>query len=216
MAELEVKASPAKAFFVEMITRDIELQDAILDLLDNCVDGVKRTAKRAEGPKAYKGYYAHITFNKSSFTIEDNCGGISWETAETYAFAMGKHDSKSDQNETIGVYGIGMKRAIFKMGKECVVHSHHKKSTFEVYIEPSWLKDDKKWTLPARNVKPRLKQCGTRIEITDLNGGIDAEFEEGTHFRKNFIEVVSRHLQLHHCKRLHCHREWSRGDFRTD
>ena len=35
-----IKAGPTKAFFVKMLTRDIELADAILDLLDNCVDGV--------------------------------------------------------------------------------------------------------------------------------------------------------------------------------
>lgn len=35
-----VDAAPVKSFFVEMLTRDIALDDAILDLLDNCVDGI--------------------------------------------------------------------------------------------------------------------------------------------------------------------------------
>ena len=35
-----VDATPVKSFFVDMLTRDIELVDAILDLLDNCVDGI--------------------------------------------------------------------------------------------------------------------------------------------------------------------------------
>jgi hypothetical protein len=34
---------PTKRFFVSMLTRDIALDDAILDLLDNCLDGVTRT-----------------------------------------------------------------------------------------------------------------------------------------------------------------------------
>lgn len=33
------QASPTKQFFVSMLTRDISLADAILDLLDNCLDG---------------------------------------------------------------------------------------------------------------------------------------------------------------------------------
>ncbi|HEX3252763.1 MAG TPA: hypothetical protein VHS05_25215, partial [Pyrinomonadaceae bacterium] len=37
-----VPSAPAKSFFVSMLTRDIDLQDAILDLLDNCVDGALR------------------------------------------------------------------------------------------------------------------------------------------------------------------------------
>ena len=36
---------PTKRFFVEMLTRDIDLEDAILDLLDNCLDGVSRSSQ---------------------------------------------------------------------------------------------------------------------------------------------------------------------------
>ena len=39
---LYAKTSPSKSFFVDMLTRDIELKDALLDLLDNCMDGVVR------------------------------------------------------------------------------------------------------------------------------------------------------------------------------
>jgi len=37
-----IDASPVKLFFVSMLTRDIPLEEAILDLLDNCVDGILR------------------------------------------------------------------------------------------------------------------------------------------------------------------------------
>ena len=40
-----VNASPAKSLFVSMLTRDLTLEDAILDLLDNCVDGILRLGK---------------------------------------------------------------------------------------------------------------------------------------------------------------------------
>lgn len=39
MAANSINASPTKNFFVEMLTRDIDLKDAILDLLDNCFAG---------------------------------------------------------------------------------------------------------------------------------------------------------------------------------
>ena len=38
-----MNASPVKSLFVSMLTRDIQLEDAILDLLDNCVDGILRS-----------------------------------------------------------------------------------------------------------------------------------------------------------------------------
>ena len=42
-AEDPILASPTKRFFVDMLTRDIDLKDAVLDLLDNCVDGLMRS-----------------------------------------------------------------------------------------------------------------------------------------------------------------------------
>src|SRR5437016_4672610 len=103
-----VNASPAKAFFVEMITRDIELQDAILDLLDNCIDGLRRIGK-TKGRRPYRGYYAHITLSEEEFIIEDNCGGIPFDLAQKYAFMMERpSEFKNGEEGTIGVYGIGM------------------------------------------------------------------------------------------------------------
>lgn len=36
-----INAEPTKAFFVDMLTRDIPLEQAVLDLVDNSVDGAK-------------------------------------------------------------------------------------------------------------------------------------------------------------------------------
>ena len=109
-----VDARPVKSFFIEMLTRDIELVDAILDLLDNCVDGILRTEGNSLDEKPYDGFNAKIMFDENSFSISDNCGGIPWKLHD-YAFRMGKDPKDRDPNlQTIGVYGIGMKRAIFK------------------------------------------------------------------------------------------------------
>ena len=37
-----INASPTKEFFVEMLTKDVSLSLAILDLVDNSVDGALR------------------------------------------------------------------------------------------------------------------------------------------------------------------------------
>ena len=43
MGSNTVNSSPTKNFFINMLTRDISLNDAILDLLDNCLDGALRS-----------------------------------------------------------------------------------------------------------------------------------------------------------------------------
>ena len=39
MAHNTIDGNPTKKFFIEMITRDISIEDAIIDLLDNSIDG---------------------------------------------------------------------------------------------------------------------------------------------------------------------------------
>ncbi|MGD0649719.1 MAG: ATP-binding protein [Verrucomicrobiia bacterium] len=175
-----------------MITRDIELQDAILDLLDNCIDGIRRIGAKG-GHKPYAGRYAHITFDETHFSIEDNCGGIPLDIAKTSAFRMGRPaDAKDPKKGSIGVYGIGMKRAIFKMGENCVVHSHTKGATFEVEIDKHWLEDDNNWKLEFKTVTAKLKKHGTRITVTDLRKGIKDQLAKGSHFEK---EVFPKAVQ---------------------
>jgi len=147
-----IKVNPAKAFFVHTITRDIELQDAILDLLDNCVDGVSRFIKAnphlEESETPYNNFSATITLNDNYFKIEDDCGGIPEELAKGYAFRMGRPDVPTDTGvNSIGMYGIGMKRALFKMGQDISVKSQHKKYAFELSINREWLQSDTDWDL---------------------------------------------------------------------
>ena len=152
-----IHAGPTKQFFVKMITRDIELEDAILDLLDNCIDGILRSIRQGEKKKGatkdkpYAGYKATITAKPDHFEIVDNCGGIESETAINSGFMLGRRDEKDKDLETIGMYGIGMKRALFKMGRSAVVHTHPRtEKPFKVIISPEWLANDEKWTCLCR------------------------------------------------------------------
>src|SRR5260370_41108554 len=86
-----------------------------------------------DGAKPYEGFRAELHFAKDGFQIRDNCGGISRKLAEESAFRLGRPRSV-DRTEkdipTVGTYGIGMKRAIFKMGREWEVISRSRKDGF--------------------------------------------------------------------------------------
>ncbi|MCU0547172.1 MAG: ATP-binding protein [Oscillatoriaceae cyanobacterium Prado104] len=169
-----LNASPTKNFFVEMLTRDIELEDAILDLLDNCVDGIQRTIKNhSPSDNPYENFWAKITFSSEGFTIEDNCGGIPINVARDYAFRMGRPDNNIEGDlYTIGTYGIGMKRSIFKMGRASEVISKTEEDSFKVTINPEWLTNDRDWDLPIEFINPSLNENGTSIKITALHQSI--------------------------------------------
>src|SRR5215469_11597966 len=73
----KVDAEPTKEFFVSMLVRDIELIPALVDLVDNSVDG----ARRLRGSDRFDGLYVRIDATPDMFRIQDNCGGIAINTA---------------------------------------------------------------------------------------------------------------------------------------
>jgi hypothetical protein len=189
-----VKAHPVKSFFVTMLTRDITLEEAILDLLDNCVDGILRTyPPGARAKKPYRGYHADIEFNQESFTITDNCGGIPWKLHE-YAFRMGRdRDRAPDAPGSVGVYGIGMKRAIFKLGTQCLISTQHKNDRYEVEITADWLQDEDDWDIPVRRGK-KLDDDGTTIYVTGLREGIQNRFGgDAASFQADLENMIATH-----------------------
>src|SRR5258708_6948185 len=153
-----VEASPVKSFFVSMLTRDIKLEDAILDLLDNCVDGVLRSKNGATGKRPYEGFGADIEFKHDSFSISDNCGGIPWDLHD-YAWRMGRTQKRPpEQPGTVGVYGIGMKRALFKMGEHCLISTQNASHLYDVEITPAWIKDEGDWKIPVKAGRRKMKE----------------------------------------------------------
>lgn len=190
--------SPTKEFFVEMLTRDIELNDAILDLLDNCLDGVVRSCAdkdKLQTSDFYSSYSAEITISPTEFTITDNCGGIPRDTAENYAFRMGRVPTTQTDNPTIGIYGIGMKRAIFKIGKAATVFTQNSGVKYAVKIPADWASTGD-WNFPIEE-NPQdnpLTDNGTKVCITALNPGI-AELWGTEGNISAFVESLKKAIQ---------------------
>lgn len=190
-----VQLVPAKRFFVEMLTRDIELVDAILDLVDNCLDGAMRLLSgNNSGIRPYKRFEVEISFDEEHFRISDNCGGIPRKVALESAFRMGRHDSERDKNlPTVGVYGIGMKRAIFKMGEDAYVFCNTEEGCYRVEISKEWMMNDSLWELPLIDLDDCGEEYGTKIEVKQLRDGIKLQFGNQD-FIDNIHKVISTHF----------------------
>jgi hypothetical protein len=189
-----IDASPTKEFFVEMLTRDISLHDAILDLLDNCVDGVLRKKGGLKGDQPYKGFSATIDFDPESFTISDNCGGIPWSEHDR-AFRQGRPPQASANSlPTVGTYGIGMKRAIYKMGRSCDITTKSGNDTYRVAMSPAWFKDERSWHLDA-NADKSLTSEGTTIVVKHLLESAKEEFAI-KRFATELIQRIESHYAV--------------------
>lgn len=194
----QISAEPTKAFFIDMLTRDIALEQAILDLIDNSVDGAK--GLKHEGLRPFDGFWVRIEFNSDKFEILDNCGGFDRETAKTYAFRFGRPPGTPRTPHSIGQFGVGMKRALFKFGNHFVVNSATNAESWAVdVIVPNWEREIG-WHFPWAEFQTNLtisNDCpGTSIFVTDLRPEVGRRF--GTKFFENTIVslIKSKHRQF--------------------
>lgn len=195
MAQNVIKASPTKEFFIDMLTRDIPLSRAIIDLVDNSIDG----AKSLKSNENYSGLQVEITLTKDSFTISDNCGGFPLRVAKEYAFRFGRPKEAKFVQHSIGRFGVGMKRALFKMGRKFTVESLNKNDHFIVEVDvDKWLTSPDQWdftylenTSIPKKEKKLSKIDGTYITVTELYSSIASDFSDDV-----FLNELEREISL--------------------
>lgn len=161
-----VNMEPAKRLFIEILTKDIKLEKAILDLIDNSIDAAKKLSKNLET------FNIRLTLDNKIFKIEDDCGGITVEEAKKDAFRFGSEnsDEKASQ-DSVGHYHIGMKRAFFKIGNIIKVDSATNKDFFSLTINANKWRKSPEWSIKLKNfgTNSKLNSIGTKINIKELN-----------------------------------------------
>ena len=193
-----VNVLPTKKFFIDSITRDISIDKCIEDLIDNSIDGAKKCKQKDN----YEDYFIRIHFSKKTFTIEDNCGGISLEEAKQYAFRFGNNDDNLKSYSSSG-FGIGMKRAFFKIGKNINVESATEDSKFIVKLDvDKWLKEEA-WTIVVESKNNVGFKIGTKIQVTKINKTIsnifnkkDFELKLRKLVEKNYRNYINKGLKI--------------------
>lgn len=214
-------AFPRKTFFIQMFTKDISLEDSILDLVDNSIDGLIRTehfnlSDISKGIFRKNGHLRPTTgglpsisvkYSVDEVVIEDNCGGIDFQYALKEAFNFGH--SPDYKPGYLGVYGIGLKRALFKIGKCFHITSKTTDTGFTCNLDVSnWLlKDDTldDWRIPLTSAEAAKSKAsaGTLIRITDLHDEVKLRLKDGTFenelcttIKKTYAFFLDRHVSV--------------------
>lgn len=177
------KADPSKLFFTETLTRDIALSDCILDLVDNSIHSLISKLNLDVSQHLFSGTKARpvraridIDCGASAFHMKDNCGGISVSDAEEAVFLFG-NPVRQKQQTGLGVYGIGMKRAFFKIGGQIIFESHTTREEFRIDIDVAKWVAKKSWDFLftyARSKKSKVG--GTEIKISSLHRPVSDQF----------------------------------------
>lgn len=200
-------AFPRKRFFIEMFTRDISLHDCILDLIDNSVDSAIRTRKMdlvdeilspaPVSPVERLPAKVTVGFSSRQVVVDDNCGGIPLDKAQKEVFNFGHSLIGVGQitHRGLGAYGIGMKRAIFKIGDHFQIESGTEANGFCIDQDlAEWSQNGSKlsdWRFPMTPTAPAASpaKAGTRIKLTKIKPDLKALLDDG-----DFADLIRREV----------------------
>jgi hypothetical protein len=127
--KFKIKHGVDSNFLQNVLTKDITSLESIFELVDNAVDaareqllksGQKLELDNSGLPKHYDGFKIEIRVRSNSLVFADNCAGISKEVLIDRAFMIG---AMSNHAFGIGRFGIGLKRALFKLGTKYRIYT---------------------------------------------------------------------------------------------
>ena len=150
-----IKFSPTKHLFINTLTKDISIHDCVLELLDNSADSYVRSgaSDRRE---------IRLDFNKSKFSIFDDCGGISLDELQNRVFVFG-FQQKKDRFAGIGMYGIGLKRSILELSRKITFETDDGRTHCKLDLDvDDWEKSDK-WEAPLSIERQVTSAKGTPV-----------------------------------------------------
>jgi hypothetical protein len=204
----EVQAYVTKTFLIDIITRDIGMTEAILELVDNSLDraveifdidvtrGLTENYRFDKRRKLLEPITINIHLSRNEFIIEDNCGGIDRDDLKNEVFIFG-NPKEYEQYNGLSAFGIGMKRAFFKLGKKVELYTRTKKDESAVIWDINqWLElGEAEWDISFSDVndlsiKYKYKTPGTIIKVEELNEATRLRFGQ-----VDFIKNLRDRLQ---------------------
>lgn len=202
--ELVADASPEKRLFISLLTRDIPLLAAFLDLIDNSVNSaIEPYADRLSTADGYLEALQdkrikptvdiRIEFDGSHVRIADTASGIASATAESHVFKFGRGENETHSNDRLSVYGIGLKRAMFKLGDQINIKSEHRAGGFDLDLDvPAWARlEQPRWGFPISPLPSAKKSMtGTTISATRLHDDVSSRLTDGV-FEAQLIGAIS-------------------------
>ncbi|MEX0598032.1 MAG: ATP-binding protein [Candidatus Paceibacterota bacterium] len=191
MAREYINAYPRKELFINILTQDVSVKAAILDLIDNSVDSYTRNQYKERRE-------VKIILNKEVFLIFDTCGGIDKEFLKEDVFRFGSKKINK-KHPTLGMYGIGLKRSIFKLGNNIKFETDdgNFNSIMNLKVD-DWNRDEKIWNIPFDAYPSTLSKADkafTKIEIKQLYEEIQSKFELDS-FQEDLYETIKRVYSL--------------------
>jgi hypothetical protein len=182
----QLDATPSKRSFLSIIA-DYDLSRSICELVDNGLDAWVRGGRKP-------GLVIEIDLDLAQKTISvtDNAGGL--PQAELQFVVGPGQTGSSATDETIGIFGVGTKRAVVALAQDITITTRHgTEKTYQVNLDENWLEEED-WKLPYY-VVTNIAEGTTKVELQKLRIQI-AERD---------VELLRDHLSCTYAKFLSAH-----------
>ncbi|MAJ69164.1 MAG: hypothetical protein CBB67_013350 [Alteromonadaceae bacterium TMED7] len=186
VSEVIINTGIEPSFLSETLTADIELTDALFDLIDNSIDAAREQILAQKNvkldshglPADYSGYQIRLRFSAHSITVKDNCSGFDEATLTNSAFITGR---KSSHRFGIGHYGLGLKRALLKAGSRFGFASDNGVARYRALFNSSSFSGNEKNQIPAKRYPTKNKPYSL-FTVSGLFSDIKHEIEDQAWF----------------------------------
>lgn len=159
-----IDATPKKRFILSIVS-DYDLTRSICELIDNAIDIWIKNNKNQK-------LEINLNFDlvQNTITISDNSGGVK-ESELSFLVSPGA-STNTIESSTIGIFGVGTKRAVIALSQEIKIVSRYKKNkTYQIEYDEEWLQDGD-WTLPYYEVN-NIQENTTIVFLQKLRIKID-------------------------------------------
>lgn len=181
---LNIDSTPEKRLFWSIVN-DYDIQTALTELIDNCIDTWNGTDR-----SGVLQVELELDFERQNILLRDNAGGVPREELRLLVTPGG---SKNDPDgQSIGIFGVGSKRAVVAIAETIAIKTRAGSGdTHQIDIDRDWLASDS-WELPAYRVAD-IAPSTTLIEFTRLRRPLAVGDDE--RFRSHFGSTYERFLR---------------------
>lgn len=164
-----LEAIPSKRLYLSIIA-DYDLNRSVCELVDNALDEWTRGGKK-------NAVAVEITLNldQQAITVQDDAGGV--READLKNIVAPGHTGSALSDETIGMFGVGTKRAVVALAQDVrIITRHANRPTFRIELDDEWLEDDDNWDVPYYRVDP-ISAGTTIVEMHQLRAPLKSTSE---------------------------------------
>jgi hypothetical protein len=178
---LKVDGGFTRNFAIIAMKKDITIKLAIFDLIDNSIEAAEKLGR-------IRGHKIAIIAEEDKFSIKDDCGGLNPKLIRE-VFKIGGRGDKTNG------FGVGMKRAIIKLGNKAEIFSYNDTKSFHIPFDVGKWGYNDDWSLDIRSLnKSERNAYGVEIYVEQLEGEVKRFFRKGE--CNNLSEDISKRYRM--------------------